>query len=286
MRYSDSSESLMWVGKARNSAAHASAVVRGQSRSDHQTSAGARATNRAFASVLLLSNRFKPGTPSELRSRPSTGSITKGKATAIRILVAEDNFIARSGVTAVVNAQKDMRVIAEALNGQQAVSLYRHHRPDVVLMDLFMPVMDGFDATATIRAEFPAARIIALSTYGGEEDIYRAFQAGVEAYLTKDVLHAELIQAIQAVHSGHKHLSPATAAILSSNLERTHLTSRELEVLQCIVEGKNNKLIAHVLGIAEFTVKNHVKNILLKLGVEDRTQAVAVSIQRGIIHLK
>jgi len=285
MRYSGRSEALMGLGNARPPSS--AMVMDKKLASGSQVSSSTRETQQVPIAILASTHdRFKGRAHSEKHSRASKDSTTKLESTLIRILIAEDHFIARAGVSAIVSAQQDMTVIAEATIGQQAVSLYREYRPDVVLMDLFMPMMSGFDATAAIRAEFPAARIIALSTYGGEEDIHHAFQSGVQAYLTKDVLHEELIQAIRVVHSGRKHLPPAIAAVLASQLDRTHLTDRELQVLQCIVEGSNNKQIAHALGIAEFTVKNHVRNILEKLGVEDRTQAVTVSIQRGIVHLR
>jgi two-component system NarL family response regulator len=207
------------------------------------------------------------------------------EAPPIRILIAEDHAIARAGVGAIVNAQPDMTVVAEATNGQQAVALYREHRPDVALMDVRMPVMSGIEAVAAIRAEFPLARFVALSTYGGDEDIHRAFLAGVQSYLTKDVLHDELLQAIRAVHSGQDYLPPPIAAALAAQLPRSDLSARELEVLSLIVRGLSNKQIGYSLSIAEHTVKNHVKNILSKLGVDDRTQAVTAAIQRGIIHL-
>lgn len=204
----------------------------------------------------------------------------------IRILIAEDHLIARAGVGAIVNAQPDMTVVAEATNGQQAVALHREHRPDVVLMDMRMPVMTGFEAVAAIRADFPNARIVALSTFGGDEDIRRALLAGVQAYLTKDVLHDELIEAIRAVHAGQRYLPGPVAAALAAQLPRPDLSARELDVLRLIVQGLSNKQIAYTLGIAEHTVKNHVKNILSKLGVDDRTQAATAAIQRGIIHLQ
>jgi two-component system NarL family response regulator len=203
----------------------------------------------------------------------------------IRILIAEDHLIARVGVSTIVNAQPDMSVVAEATNGQQAVALYREHRPDVALMDMRMPVMTGIEAVTAIRADSPNARIVALSTYGGDEDIHRAFLAGVRAYLTKDVLHDELIRAIRAVHSGQKYVPAAVAAALAAQLPRPDLSPRELEVLNRIVQGLSNKEIGYALGIAEDTVKNHVKNILSKLGVGDRTQAATAAIQRGIIHI-
>ena len=203
----------------------------------------------------------------------------------IRILVAEDHLVARVGVSTIVNMQPDMTVVAEASNGQQAVELFRKHRPDVTLLDLRMPGMGGVEAATAIRAEFPTARMIALTTYGGDEDIRRALAAGVLAYLTKDVLHDELLKAIRAVNEGHTYLPAAVAAALAAQLPRPDLSAREVQVLELIVRGLANKQIAYTLNIAEHTVKNHVKNILSKLGVQDRTQAATAAIQRGIIHL-
>jgi len=174
-------------------------------------------------------------------------------------------------------------VVAEASNGQQAIEMFRKHLPDVTLLDLRMPVIGGVEAAALIRGEFPGARLIALTTYGGDEDIRRALNAGVQAYLTKDVLHDELLKAIRAVHGGERYLPAAIAAALSSSLP--DLTAREIQVLHLIVQGLANKQIAFNLSIAEHTVKNHVKNILSKLGVQDRTQAATAAIQRGIVHL-
>jgi two-component system, NarL family, response regulator len=203
----------------------------------------------------------------------------------IRILVAEDHLVARVGVSTIVNMQPDMTIVAEASNGQQAVELYRKHLPDVALLDLRMPVMGGVEAAQAIRAEFPNARMIALTTYGGDEDIRRALASGVQAYLTKDVLHDELLKAIRAVHAGQTYLPAAVAAALAAQLPRPDLSAREVQVLELIVRGLANKQIAYALSIAEHTVKNHVKNILSKLGVQDRTQAATAAIQRGIIHL-
>jgi two-component system, NarL family, response regulator len=203
----------------------------------------------------------------------------------IRILVAEDHLVARVGVSTIVNMQPDMTVVAEASNGQQALELFRKHRPDVTLLDLRMPGMGGVEAATAIRAEFPAARMIALTTYGGDEDIRRALAAGVLAYLTKDVLHDELLKAIRAVNEGRTYLPAAVAAALAAQLPRPDLSAREVQVLELIVQGLPNKQIAYTLNIAEHTVKNHVKNILSKLGVQDRTQAATAAIQRGIIHL-
>jgi two-component system NarL family response regulator len=203
----------------------------------------------------------------------------------IRILVAEDHLVARVGVTTIVNMQDDMTVVAEAANGHQAVEMFRLHQPDVTLLDLRMPGMGGVEAALVIRSEFPGAKMIALSTYGGDEDIRRALAAGVHAYLTKDVLHDELLKAIRAVNAGQTYLPAAVAASLAAQLPRPDLSAREVQVLALIVQGQANKQIAFTLGIAEHTVKNHVKNILSKLGVQDRTQAATAAIQRGIIHL-
>jgi two-component system, NarL family, response regulator len=203
----------------------------------------------------------------------------------IRILVAEDHLVARVGVVTIVNMQPDMTVVGEAANGNQAVEMFRAHQPDVTLLDLRMPGMGGVEAAIAIRSEFPGAHLIALTTYGGDEDIRRALAAGVQAYLTKDVLHDELLKAIRAVHAGQTYLPAAVAASLAAQLPRPDLSAREVQVLGLIVRGLANKQIAFTLSIAEHTVKNHVKNILSKLGVQDRTQAATAAIQRGIIHL-
>ena len=203
----------------------------------------------------------------------------------IRVLIAEDHLIARVGLATIVNAQPDMAVVAEAANGQQAIEQYRQHKPDVALMDMRMPVLNGVEAMAAIRREFPKARLVALSTYGGDEDIRRALQAGAQAYLTKDVLHDDLIKAIRLVCGGGSFLPEGVAATLAAQWPRPDLSGREMEVLTLIVKGLPNKEIAATLSIAEHTVKNHVKNILSKLSVGDRTQAATAAVQRGIIHL-
>ena len=207
-------------------------------------------------------------------------------AAAIRILIAEDHLIARAGLSAIINAQPDMTVVAEATNGQQAIALYREHQPDVTLMDMRMPGTSGYDAVSKIRQSFPGARIVALSTYSGDEDIHRAFLAGVKTYLTKGVLYDELIHAIRMVHAGQKYLPEMVAAALAAQLPRTELSARELEVLDLIVQGLSNKQIAFRLMIAEHTVKNHVKSILSKLDANDRTEAATAAIRRGIVHLE
>jgi DNA-binding NarL/FixJ family response regulator len=203
----------------------------------------------------------------------------------IRILVAEDHLIARVGVIAIINMQLDMTVVAEAVNGRQAVELYRKHLPDVLLLDMRMPVMSGVEAALAIRAEYPQSRIIALTTYEGDENIRRALDAGVQAYLTKDVIHGELLKTIRAVHAGQTYLPAALAARLESLLPAAHLSAREIQVLELIVKGLSNKQIADAFSIADATAKNHVKNILSKLRVQDRTQAATAAIQRGIVLL-
>jgi two-component system, NarL family, response regulator len=203
----------------------------------------------------------------------------------IRVLIADDHFVVRMGLTAVVTTQPDMAVVAEAANGRQALELFRHHRPDVTLMDLRMPEMDGIEAITAIRKEFPDSRFIVLTTFDGDEDIYRALQAGARSYLLKDMLQAGLVEAIRAVHAGQRRIPAEVAARLAERMDRTELTSREMEVLGLIVKGKSNKEIAASLKIAEGTVKIHINNILSKLGVSDRTQAATFALQRGIIHL-
>lgn len=203
----------------------------------------------------------------------------------IRILVAEDHVVARVGVTTIVNKQKDMKVVAEATNGAEAVDLYRAHRPDVALLDLRMPIVSGIDAILSIRSEFPAARTIALTSYGGDADIRRALKAGVRAYLTKDLLLDELLTAIRAVHRGETYVPATLASVLSAQASRPDLTPRELQILELVVRGFVNKQIAFSLNISEFTIKNHMKRLLSKLGVQDRTQAATAAIERGIIHL-
>ena len=204
----------------------------------------------------------------------------------IRILVVDDHFVVRMGVSTLVNAQDDMTVVGEAANGRQGVELFRTSRPDVTLMDLRMPEMNGVAAIVAIRSEFPDARIIVLSTYDGDEDIYRAFQAGARAYLLKDMHHEEVVNAIRAVHQGQRFIPPAIANRLAERMPRSELTARELEVLKLIVKGMSNKEIASALLITEGTVKIHVNNMLAKLGVSDRTKAATTALQRGIVYLE
>jgi two-component system NarL family response regulator len=204
----------------------------------------------------------------------------------IRILIVDDHFVVRMGLSAVIGTQSDMCVVGEAVNGRQAVELFRQHKPDVTLMDLRLPEINGVEAIVEIRREFPEARVIVLTTYDGDEDIYRALQAGARGYLLKDMLREGLLDAIRAVHAGGRRIPAEVASRLAERMTRTELTSRELEVLGLIVKGRSNKEIAAELRVAEGTVKIHVNNILSKLGVGDRTQAATFALQRGIIHLE
>lgn len=203
----------------------------------------------------------------------------------IRIMVVEDHHVVRQGLVALLNTVPDMRVVAEGADGKQAVDLFRQHEPDVTLMDLRMPTMSGVDAVIEIRRNFPAARIIVLTTFDGDEDIYRALQAGARAYLLKGMFGDELMDAIRAVHAGKSRIPPAVAERLASRMGSPGLTARELDVLKLIVAGKSNKEIGEELRISEATVKTHINNILSKLGVTDRTQATTAALQRGIVHL-
>lgn len=204
----------------------------------------------------------------------------------IRILIADDHPIVRDGLNAVINDQPDMTVVAEAGNGKEAVELARQHRPDVMLVDLRMPQMNGLEAVNAIRGEWPEARLIILTTYDGDEDIYRALQAGAQAYLLKGMPRAELLDTIRAVHAGHKRIPPEVAAKLAERISASELTDRERDVLKLIVGGCSNKEIGASLSITEGTVKAHVNSILSKLGVNDRTQAVTEAMRRGIVHLE
>ena len=207
-------------------------------------------------------------------------------ANKIRIIVIDDQAVVRQGFVSLINTVADMEVIAEGTNGQQAIELYKQHKPDVMLIDLRMPVLSGVEAISAIRRESPGARMIVLTTYDGDEDIYRSLQAGAQGYLLKDVFFEELEEAIRKVHAGSRRIPAAVAERLAERMSGSELTSRELEVLQQIVAGKSNKEIGTHLNISEATVKSHINNILSKLGVTDRTQAATTALQRGIVHLK
>lgn len=203
----------------------------------------------------------------------------------IRLMVVDDHFVVRMGLAGSINIEPDMIVETEASTGQQAITLFRQHRPDIVLMDLKLPGMGGVEATSAICKEFPDAAIIMLSTHEGEEDIYRSLQAGARTYLLKTAAREDLIQTIRAVHSGERAISPAIGARLAERMTRAELTARELDVLKLIAKGRSNKEIGNDLQIAEVTVKLHVGHILAKLKVNDRTQATTTALQRGILHL-
>ena len=201
-------------------------------------------------------------------------------------MVIDDQAVVRQGFVALVNTVADMVVVAEGTDGQQAVDLYRLHRPDVTLMDLRMPKMGGVEAISAIRKEFRDARLIVLTTYDGDEDIYRSLQAGAQGYLLKDVFFEELEDAIRKVHTGLRWIPAQVAERLAERMGTSDLTAREIEVLENIVAGNSNKAIANRLNISEATVKSHINSILNKLGVNDRTQAATTALQRGLVHLR
>jgi DNA-binding NarL/FixJ family response regulator len=215
----------------------------------------------------------------------ATPSPQQGPTAAIRVMIVEDHFIMRMGFRTILDLQEDMRFVSEATTGKDALSVYLETKPDVVLMDLRLPGANGFEATAEILKTDPKAKIIAISTYDGEEDIHRALRLGASAYLTKSVLETELADAIRAIFRGRQYVPPVVAARLAERTHHPELSSRETEVLGCIVKGLSNKEIGAQLSISEATVKLHVGNTLAKLGVQDRTQASTVAIRRGIIHL-
>lgn len=203
----------------------------------------------------------------------------------IRILSVDDHPLLREGIAALLANQKDMKLVAEASTGREAIAQYRSHRPDVTLMDLRMPDMGGIDAIIAIRSEFREARIIVLTTYGGDALAQRALKAGAKAYILKNHVRTDLLETIRAVHAGIKRIHPEVAAEIATHAADDALTTREVEVLYLISSGKSNKLIADQLSITEETVKGHVKSILSKLGAKDRTHAVTLGLKRGIIQL-
>jgi DNA-binding NarL/FixJ family response regulator len=203
----------------------------------------------------------------------------------IRILSVDDHPLLRKGITALVNAEPDMKLVAEASNGQEAIEAFRLHRPDVTLMDLQMPGLSGTEAIDRIRSEFPNARIVVLTTYTGDVQVMRALKAGARAYILKGHVHRELLETIRAVHAGQKRIPPDVAEQLAEHAADDDLTQREIDVLRLIAAGNSNKLIADQLSIGEATVKSHVTNILSKLGANDRAHAVTIGLKRGIIEL-
>ena len=205
--------------------------------------------------------------------------------TQIRVLSVDDHALIREGIAALVANQKDMRLVGEASNGREAIEQFRSHRPDITLMDLQMPEMNGIDALIAIRSEFPEARIIVLTTYAGDALCKRAMTAGAQAYILKGNVRKDLMDTIRAVRAGKKILHPEVAAELATHASDDALSEREIEVLSLIAAGNSNKLVADQLAISEDTVKGHVKSILSKLGVNDRTHAVTAALKRGIIEL-
>jgi DNA-binding NarL/FixJ family response regulator len=204
----------------------------------------------------------------------------------IRVLCVDDHPLVRKGIASILANEPDMLLVAEANNGREAVSLFKEHKPDVTLMDLRMPEIDGTSATRMIRQEAPDARIIALTSYDGDQDIYRALEAGVRGYILKEMVHTEVVRAIRTVHSGKRLMPQEVAERLSEYFPQVALTPREVEVLGCVAKGMANKEIATRLGTASGTVKMHIQNILAKLGASDRTHAVTIAMERGILHLQ
>jgi DNA-binding NarL/FixJ family response regulator len=203
----------------------------------------------------------------------------------IRILLVDDHPLLRQGIAALAADETDMQLVAEASNGREAVEQFRKYRPDVTLMDLQMPEMNGIDAMTSIRGEFPEARFIVLTTYTGDVQVLRALKAGARAYLLKSLLRKELLDTIRAVHAGQKRIPTEIAAQLADHAADDALTAREIDVLTLIATGLSNKIVADKLDITEETVKGHVKNILSKLAANDRTHAVTIALKRGIIEL-
>jgi DNA-binding NarL/FixJ family response regulator len=203
----------------------------------------------------------------------------------IRVFAVDDHALLREGIAALVNGESDMKLIAEASNGQEAIEKFRLHRPDVTLMDLQMPALNGIEATIGIRSEFPDARIIVLTTYVGDVQVLRALKAGARGYILKAHVPRELLETIRAVHAGQKRIPPEVAAQLAEHTTEDELSLREIDVLRLIASGNANKEIAAQLSIVEDTVKSHVTKILAKLGANDRTHAVTIGLKRGIIEL-
>ena len=206
-------------------------------------------------------------------------------STAIRIFSIDDHPLMREGIAAIIRNEPDMLLVAEASNGREAIQGFREHRPDVTLMDLRLPDISGIDAMVAIRTEFPDARIIMLTTFEGDVEIRRALQAGAVGYMLKTMPRRQLVEMIRRVHAGKKHIPPEIAAHLAEHMGEESLSKREVDVLQKIAGGNRNGDIAALLFISEETVKGHVKHIMEKLGASDRTEAVAIGIRRGIIHL-
>jgi DNA-binding NarL/FixJ family response regulator len=203
----------------------------------------------------------------------------------ITVLIADDHMLLREGIAAVIQGENDMTVVAEAGNGREALERYREYRPDVTLMDLLMPQMDGLAAIEAIRGEFPEARIVILTTYRGDAQALRALKAGAAGYLLKSLVRTELLESIRAVHAGRRRIPPEIAAELAEHAADEALSDRELRVLTCVAAGNSNREVAEQLSVCEETVKAHMKNVLSKLRAKDRTHAVTIALKRGIIRV-
>jgi DNA-binding NarL/FixJ family response regulator len=206
-------------------------------------------------------------------------------AERITVLIADDHMLLREGIVAVIQGENDMGVVAEASNGREALERYREYRPDVTLMDLLMPQMDGLAAIEAIRAEFPEARIVILTTYRGDARALRALKAGAAGYLLKSLIRTELLESIRSVHAGRRRIPPEIAAELAEHAADEALSDRELRVLTCVAAGNSNREVAEQLSVCEETVKAHMKNVLSKLRAKDRTHAVTIALKRGIIRV-
>jgi DNA-binding NarL/FixJ family response regulator len=209
--------------------------------------------------------------------------MTPAVAAKIRVLCVDDHPLVRDGIAFALQMQKDMELVGEAANGQEAISEFKRLRPDVTLMDLQMPILNGFDAMAQIREEFPKSRFVILTTYAGDVQAAKAFKAGASGYLLKNMLRMELVDTIREVHLGFRRVPSAIAATLAERLSADDLSDREIEVLRTVAGGSSNKIIASDLGISEDTVKGHMKNIMAKLQANDRTHAVLIAIRRGFL---
>ncbi|QEE31469.1 response regulator transcription factor [Terriglobus albidus] len=201
----------------------------------------------------------------------------------IKVLTVDDHPLLREGIAAVLEGEQDVELVAEAANGQEAIELFRRHRPDVTLMDLQMPGMNGIETIVAIRSEFPDARFVVLTTYQGDVQAFRALKAGASGYLLKSMLRKDLLETIRAVNAGKRRIPPEIAAELAEHMTEDALSDREIEVLRRVADGNSNKIIGAQLSVSEATIKGHMKSILSKLGANDRTHAVTIAIKRGFI---